>query len=155
MNSKLKKVLSVIITLIVIFGIVVSAKGLCSVKNLKKSLNYGLDIDGGVNVVMQAKTGNQSGKELRQTMEQTKEVLGKRVNAMGVSEATVNIEGRNRLRIEMPGVKDAKTAINKIGETAKLRFTLADGTEYLTGNDVKDSAAEIDSERGGYKVTPL
>ena len=122
-------------------------------KNLKKSLNYGLDIDGGVNVVMQAKTGNQSGKELRQTMEQTKEVLGKRVNAMGVSEATVNIEGRNRLRIEMPGVKDAKTAINRIGETAKLRFTLADGTEYLTGNDVKDSAAEIDSERGGYKVT--
>ncbi len=153
MNSKLKKVLSVIITLIVIFGIVVSAKGLGSVKNLKKSLNYGLDIDGGVNVVMQAKTGNQSGKELRQTMEQTKEVLGKRVNAMGVSEATVNIEGRNRLRIEMPGVKDAKTAINRIGETAKLRFTLADGTEYLTGNDVKDSAAEIDSERGGYKVT--
>ena len=37
MNSKLKKVLSVIITLIVIFGIVVSAKGLGSVKNLKKS----------------------------------------------------------------------------------------------------------------------
>lgn len=153
MSSKLKKILSVIIVALVVFGIYISVFGIGSVKNLRQSLDYGLDIDGGVNVVMQADTGNKKGTELRQIMEQTKEVLNKRVNAMGVSEATVNIEGQNRLRIEMPGVKDAKTAINRIGETAKLRFTLADGTEYLTGNDVKDSSAETDTENGGYKVT--
>ena len=73
--------------------------------------------------------------------------------AMGVSNATVNIEGKNRLRIEMPGVKDAKSAIKRIGETAKLKFTLADGTEYLTGGDVKTAQAEADSENGGYKIT--
>ena len=153
MSSKLKKILSVLIVALVIFGIYVSIFGIGSIENLKKSLDYGLDIDGGVNVVMQADTGNKKGTELRKIMEQTKEVLNKRVNAMGVSEANVNIEGQNRLRIEMPGVRDAKTAINRIGETAKLRFTLADGTEYLTGNDVKDSAAETDSEHGGYKIT--
>ena len=104
-------------------------------------------------MVMQADTRNKKGTELRKIMEQTKEVLNKRVNAMGVSEANVNIEGQNRLRIEMPGVRDVKIVINRIGETAKLRFTLADGTEYLTGNDMKDSAAKTDSEHRGYKIT--
>lgn len=153
MNATLRKVLSVIIVLLVAFGAYVSAFGIGPIDNLKKSLKYGLDIDGGVYVVMQADTGKQSGTELTQTMEQAKEVLNKRVNAMGVSEATVNIEGSNRLRIEMPGVKDAKTAIERIGETAKLRFTLADGTEYLTGDEVKDAVAEPDSEHGGYQIS--
>lgn len=153
MNATLRKVLGVIILAVIAIGVYASIFGIGPVDNLKESLDYGLDIDGGVYVVMQADTGNKSGTELTTTMEQTKEVLNKRVNAMGVSEATVNIEGQNRLRIEMPGVKDAKSAIERIGETAKLRFTLADGTEYLTGDDVKDAVAETDSEHGGYQIS--
>jgi len=153
MNSKLRKVLSVVIVILVALGAFVSVFGMGSVKNIKDQLNYGLDIDGGVYVVMQASTGNKTGSDLKTTMEQTQEVLQKRVDAMGVSNATVNIEGKNRLRIEMPGVKDAKSAIKRIGETAKLKFTLADGTEYLTGGDVKTAQAEADSENGGYKIT--
>lgn len=153
MNSKLRKVLCILIMIVIVFGGFVSVKGLGPVENIKDSLKYGLDIDGGVYVVMEADTGDMEGTELRETMEQTKEVINKRVNAMGVSEATVTIEGDNRLRVEMPGVKDAKTAINRIGDTAKLRFTLADGSQYLTGDDVKDASAETDSEHGGYKIT--
>lgn len=153
MNSTLKKALSIFIIILVIVGGFISIRGMGPIKNIKDSLKYGLDIDGGVWVVMEANTGKRSGAELKETMEQTKEVLNKRVNAMGVSEATVNIEGKNRLRIEMPGIKDAKAAINRIGETAKLRFTLADGTEYLTGNDIKDASYETDSKNGGYRIT--
>jgi len=152
MNSKVRKVLSVIIIALVVFGGYVSVFGIGSISNLKDSLNYGLDIDGGVYVVMQANTGTQTGSKLNETMEQTKEVLAKRVNAMGVSEATVNVEGKNRIRVEMPGVKDAQTAIKKIGQTAKLRFTLADGTQYLTGSDIKTATVDTDSENGGYKI---
>lgn len=153
MNSKLRKVLSIIIIILIVLGAYITAFGIGPIKNVKESLKYGLDINGGVYVVMQANTGTQSGSTLKETMEQTQQVLQKRVDAMGVSNATVSIEGKNRLRIEMPGVKDAKTAIERIGQTAKLRFTLADGTEYLTGNDVKDASAETDSEHGGYKIT--
>jgi SecD/SecF fusion protein len=71
---------------------------------------------------------------------------------MGVSEASVSVEGKNRLRVEMPGVKDAKQAINRIGKTAKLRFTLADGTTIMTGSDVKNATASQDQENGGYKI---
>ncbi len=152
MNSKVKKVLSIIIVILVVFGAYVSVFGIGSVKNIKDELTYGLDINGGVYVVMQANTGTQSGTALTETMDRTKEVLNRRVDSMGVSNANVSVEGNNRLRIEMPGVKDAKTAIDRIGQTAKLRFTLADGTEYLTGDDIKNASAESDSENGGYKV---
>ena len=71
---------------------------------------------------------------------------------MGISESTVVIEGKNRLRVEMPGVKDAEAAIEQIGKTAQLRFILADGSEVLTGNMVKDASISPDSQNGGYKI---
>lgn len=152
MNSKLRKFLSVIIVFIVIFGWYVSAFGIGGIKPIKQQMKFGLDINGGVYVVMEADT-KLTGAELKKTMEQTRAVLNNRVNAMGMSEATVSLEGKNRLRIEMPGVKDAKQAIDQIGKTAKLTFLLSDGTEVMSGTDIKDAGIDTDSEHGGYKIT--
>ena len=153
MKSQVRKVLSVVIIAVVILGWCASIFGMGPVKKIKDTLNYGLDINGGVFVVMQADTKGMSPSKTKTVMEQTREVINKRVNAMGISEVTVSIEGTNRLRIEMPGVKDADTAIKRSGKTAKLKFTLADGSEVLSGSDVKNAAAAVDSQNGGYKIT--
>ena len=152
MNSSIKRVLSIIVIACVAFMGYVTVNGIGDLDDLKNSLDYGLDIDGGVYVVMQADTSELTGDELRSTMEQTREVLNKRVDAMGVSNATVAIEGENRIRVEMPGVSDAQTAINRIGQTAQLKFTLSDGTEVMDGKEVRDAAADTDTENGGYKI---
>ena len=86
-------------------------------------------------------------------MNQTKSVLENRVNAMGISEAQVSIEGTNRLRVEMPGVENAQEAIEQIGRTAQLQFFLADGTLALTGEGISDSQIATDTTNGGYKIT--
>ncbi len=151
MNSTIRKILSTLFILLICFGIYVSAFGIGPVKNLKDSLKYGLDINGGVYVVMEADT-DLTGTELTKTMEQTRNVLERRVDAMGVANATVTVEGDKRIRVEMPGVKDAESAINRIGETAKLRFTTADNTQYLDGEDIKDATADTDTQNGGYKI---
>ena len=151
MNSTVRKVLSVIFAAMLAFGVYVSAFGVGPVKNLKDSLKYGLDINGGVYVVMEADT-DLTGTELKTTMEQTRNVLERRVDAMGVANATVTVEGDKRIRVEMPGVDDAKTAIDRIGETAQLRFTTADNTQYLDGEHIKDATADTDTENGGYKI---
>lgn len=151
MNTTVKKVLSIIFICLLAFGIYASAFGVGPVKNLKDSLKYGLDINGGVYVVMEADT-DLKGTELKTTMEQTRNVLERRVDAMGVANATVTVEGDKRIRVEMPGVDDAKSAINRIGETAQLRFTTADNTQYLTGEHIKDATADTDTENGGYKI---
>ena len=148
-----KKIFSIFIVLAVVALWTISVTGTPKTKSIDDALKYGLDINGGVYVELEADTSNLSDSRIDEVMQQTKEVMEKRVNAMGVSEATVSIEGKNRLRIEMPGVKDAEEAIAQIGKTAQLTFTTADGKIYLTGEGVKTAGSTIDDQNGGYKIT--
>ena len=155
MNSKLKKILASLVVIAVLFGWYVTVFGIGSVNSIKDVMKFGLDINGGVYVVMEADKediADLSSQELAEVMEQTRTVLNNRVNAMGISEATVSLEGNNRLRVEMPGVEDAQEAIDQIGRTAQMQFLLADGTVVLTGNEVKNAAIDTDSQNGGYKI---
>lgn len=151
MSKTRNKIFAILIIIALIFGWFVSIHGLKG-HSLKKDLKYGLDINGGVYVLLEADT-KETGTELTKTMNQTKSVLENRVNAMGISEAQVSIEGTNRLRVELPGVEDADEAIKQIGRTAQLKFLLADGTQALTGDGIKDSQIATDSQNGGYKIT--
>ncbi len=148
-----RKVFAVLVVLLLVFSWIVSIFGLGSnFGNLGKQLKYGLDINGGVYVLLEADTP-ETGTELTAIMNQTKSVLENRVNAMGISEAQVSIEGTNRLRVEMPGVENAQEAIDQIGRTAQLQFFLADGTLALTGDGISDSQIATDTTNGGYKIT--
>ena len=148
-----KKIFSIVLVILVVALWVISITGTPKTKSIKDALKYGLDINGGVYVEMEADTSGLSADRTKEVMQQTKEVMEKRVNAMGVSEATVSIEGTNRLRIEMPGVKDAEEAIAQIGKTAQLSFATADGKIYLTGEGVKTASYALDDQNGGYKIT--
>jgi len=156
MNSKKtvrRKVFAVLIVILLIASWVISFTGLGeSFGNLGQQLKYGLDINGGVYVLLEADSP-ETGTELTAIMNQTKSVLEKRVNAMGISEAQVSIEGTNRLRVEMPGVENAQEAIDQIGRTAQLQFFLADGTLALSGEGISDSQIATDTTNGGYKIT--
>ncbi len=151
MNLKIRKLLAVLIGIVLLLGWYVTAFGAGQIKPIQDMMKFGLDINGGVYVVMEADT-ELTGQELEATMEQTRAVLDKRVNAMGLSEATVSLEGDKRIRIEMPGVENAEQAIDQIGQTAQLKFLLADGTEVLGGEDVKDAGFASDQDNGGYKI---
>lgn len=151
-QNKKNKILAVVIIAVIIFGAVVSFTGIGSVKKLKDQLKYGLDINGGVYVLMQAET-KAKGKDKAALMDQTKSVLENRVNAMGISEASVAVEGSDKIRVEMPGVSNADQAIRQIGKTAQLRFLLADGTLVMNGNEVKNAGFSTDLDHGGYKIT--
>ena len=153
MKTGRKKVFAVLVIVILIAAWFVSLFGIGDkVGNLGKQLKYGLDINGGVYVLLEADT-KETGTDLTQIMNQTKSVLENRVNAMGISEAAVSIEGTNRIRVEMPGVENAEEAIEQIGRTAQLQFFLADGTLALTGDGISDSQIATDTNNGGYKIT--
>jgi len=49
-------------------------------------------------------------------------VIERRVNLFGVSEPVVQIQGQDKLLVELPGVKDVKQAIDMIGQTPYLEF---------------------------------
>lgn len=152
MKLRTKKILSLLVIVILVLGWIISIFGAGPVKKISEQLKYGLDINGGVYVLLEAET-DATGTELSRLMEQTKAVLENRVNAMGISEATVSVEGSNRVRVEMPGVDNAEEAIDQIGRTAQLRFLLADGTEVMNGDAVSDAGFDKDGTNGGYKIT--
>lgn len=84
--------------------------------------NYflGLDLQGGVSLVYQADLSEVSEKS--EAMEALRDVIERRINLFGVSEPVVQIQGENRLVIELPGVTDVEQAIKMIGETPYLEF---------------------------------
>ncbi len=155
MSVKLKRILAVLVIVVLVFGWYVTLFGIGdqskddAITSVKDTLKYGLDINGGVYVVMEAQT-DETGDELKELMEQTRAVLDNRVNQMGVAEASVTIEGTNRIRVEMPGVEDADEAIEAIGKTAQLYFILADGSVVLDGSHVKD--AQVATDGSYYKI---
>lgn len=149
MNQTIKKVLAVLILVITVFGWYVSVFGIGSLSSAKDAVKYGLDINGGVYVVMEAQT-DLEGEDLHTLMEQTRAVIDNRVNQMGVAESSVTIEGDKRIRVEIPGADDAEDAIAAVGKTAQLRFILADGSLVVDGSCVKD--AQISPDGAYYKI---
>jgi preprotein translocase subunit SecD len=148
----MKKALAVILSIIIIVGWYISIFGIGSFVPLKDQIKLGLDLSGGVYVVMEAQT-DAEGQELRKLMEQTQAIIEERVNQMGLSEPIVTTEGENRIRVELPGAENAQEAIEAIGQTAQLQFIMADNTLVLDGSQIEDAGITADQERGGFAVT--
>jgi len=151
MSDLVKKLLAILVILVIVVGGFLTVKGFGSIDPLKDKIKLGLDIEGGVYVVMEAQT-DLTGEDLTQLMDQTKAVIEKRVDQMGLVNPIVTIEGQKRIRVELPGAKDAEEAISQIGKTAQLKFTLADGSFVLDGGSVKNAVTQQDTQKGGYAV---
>ncbi len=152
MSYNMRKVIAALIVVITIAAWIITIFGIGEVNSIKDLLKLGLDIKGGVYVVMEAET-DKTGEELSSLMEQTQAVIENRVNQMGLSEPVVTIEGDKRIRVELPGVDNAEEAIESIGRTAQLQFLLADGTIVCDGADIADAGVTQDSEHGGYAIS--
>ncbi|MBN7772436.1 protein translocase subunit SecD [Clostridium aminobutyricum] len=152
MSVQMRKFLAAVLLIFIVFGWVVTIFGAGPIPTLKEKIKLGLDIEGGVYVVMEAKT-DLTGDKLKKLMEQTQAVIEQRVNQMGLSEPIVTIEGEKRIRIELPGAQDSDEAIKTIGKTAQLQFMLADGTVALDGSMVKDAGITSDTQNGGYAIS--
>lgn len=80
----------------------------------------GLDLQGGVNLIYQTDLSTVADKS--GAMSGLRDVIERRVNMFGVSEPVVQIQGSDKLLVELPGVKDVKQAIEMIGQTPYLEF---------------------------------
>ncbi|WP_026893963.1 protein translocase subunit SecD [Clostridiisalibacter paucivorans] len=118
----------------------------------REEMNLGLDLEGGVFVVLEAQTGA-TGEELAQKMKEAKSIIDQRVNGLGVTEPTIVIEGEDRIRVELPGLKNTQEALDMIGKTAELQFMDPLGNVVLTGENVKKSQPmyETDPVTGGKR----
>lgn len=91
----------------------------------EKPFNLGLDLQGGAHLVYQADVSGIEGDDRGASVEGVRDVIERRVNAIGVSEPnvqTTKVGEDYRIIVELPGVTDINEAIKMIGETPILEF---------------------------------
>ncbi|MHB8169151.1 MAG: protein translocase subunit SecD [Thermoleophilia bacterium] len=81
----------------------------------------GLDLQGGLEVILQAK-GNVTSDQ----MDQAELVIRNRVDKLGVSEPEISRQGSNQISVALAGVKNVEEATKLIGQTAQLQFMRVD-----------------------------
>ena len=86
----------------------------------EKPYVLGLDLQGGVSLVYQADLSQTADKTA--SMAGLRDVIERRVNMFGVSEPVVEVQGQDRLSVELPGVTNVEQAIQMIGQTPYLEF---------------------------------
>jgi preprotein translocase subunit SecD len=90
-------------------------------------LRKGLDIQGGMQVVLRAKMDNIEPEDRETALESAREIISRRVDLYGISEPTIQaarLEDDYRLIVELPGVEDPQQALELVGRTAELEFRL-------------------------------
>lgn len=76
-------------------------------------------------MVFEADTTGIAPSEKKDALESAKSTIEQRVNFFGVSEPNIQLssfEGKDRIVVELPGIKDTKSAVGLIGQTALLEF---------------------------------
>ncbi len=96
-------------------------------------INQGLDIQGGLSVVLSAKSTD-GGTVSADDMEKSRSIIEQRVNALGASEAVVQLQGTDQILVQIPGLSDTETALATIGKTGQLEFARLDS---FTDSDVQ------------------
>ena len=110
------------------------------IKPFSETITKGLDLQGGVSVVMEIQDEEVSKEDL----EKTKEQLSLRVNKIGVAETVVSTEGDRRIRIDIPAQVDSGKIVESLGKTGELTFKSPKGDVILTGQDVNKAIATSD-----------
>ncbi len=101
-------------------GIKIQDYGISYSNDLK--FHLGLDLQGGTHLVYQSDLSQIEENEKATALEGVRDVIERRVNAFGVSEPVVQTTQKDRLIVELAGIKDVNQAIKMIGETPLLEF---------------------------------
>ncbi|MDR3687010.1 MAG: protein translocase subunit SecD [Coriobacteriia bacterium] len=90
----------------------------------KPTITQGLDIQGGLSVILQAKPSpGQTAQDITSgDMDKAELIINNRVNKLGASETSVQRQGGDALLVQLPGIKDQTAALKLIDTTGKLEF---------------------------------
>ncbi len=135
------------IILVLLFAI-----GVYSIKPLLNITHYGLDLQGGFEILYQVESLD--GKKLDNDMlYSTYKAIGKRIDILGVSEPEISIEGNNRIRIKLAGITNADDARKMIASTATLSFRDYNDNLLMTSEVLGGSAKETTDTMGRPAVS--
>jgi preprotein translocase subunit SecD len=130
-----------VLILIAAFG------GLAATLAAGNSPELGLDLQGGVSVVL-APTGEASGEQLDQALN----IIRDRVDALGVAEPEITRQG-DAIIVQLPGAKNRDRALALVGQTAELRFRPVLNEAAVPADVLEEAQATADEAVGEGATT--
>ncbi|MFC0299853.1 protein translocase subunit SecDF [Virgibacillus soli] len=115
-----------------------------TIKGIVKNINLGLDLQGGFEILYEVEPVDKDQKITRDLLEGTVRTLNDRVNRLGISESVIDIEGEDRIRVQLAGIKDQQQARDMLATSARLSFRDVNDNKLLDGADVKEGSAKQD-----------
>lgn len=145
-TAKLKSIVVFILLVAFIAGAAATAYLGLGKDNLlgAKNIKLGLDLQGGVNIVYEAKVDAPKQEDMSAALE----MIQVRLDKENYTEAEAYLEGTKRIRVDIPGVKDPQKAISDIGATAMLTFEDEAGNQVLTGKNIIEATPQISTQNG-------
>ena len=95
----------------------------------KRAIHLGLDLQGGLQLLLEVDKSRLSPAEAKDAVERAREIINNRIDQFGVAEPLIQIEGTDRIAVQLPGLTDRARAIELIGKTALLEFKLVRSPE--------------------------
>lgn len=123
-------------------------------KPLFKSLNFGLDLQGGFEVLYEVKSIDGS-KMTKEKLTSTYKTLSKRIDSLGVSEPEIIIEGNNKIRVKLAGVTNEDEARKQLSTVATLSFRDSNDNLLMTSDVLRSGAAKVSEDASGNPAVLL
>ena len=111
---------------------------------VRAPLQLGLDLRGGASLILRVNVDDTSAAQRRDVVEQVRQILERRINAYGLSEAPVQPYGSrgNELLVQLPGVSDPARIKNLVQSRAVLEWYSVEDGPYA-------SLADAMAQHGG------
>lgn len=134
---------------IVIFAIVVLSLTIGFLFNIGKvtsNIKLGLDLQGGFEIVYEVSPLD-GGTEIPSMAAVAKSVQ-KRIDVLGVNEPQIIIEGNNRIRVQLAGIKDQEHARNVLTATANMTFRDINDNLLMDATVIREGGASLGFQDG-------
>ncbi|WP_223553556.1 MULTISPECIES: protein translocase subunit SecDF [Lysinibacillus] len=148
---KLKSRIVAFVLLLVIFTATIGT----TVGGVLKDIKLGLDLQGGFEVLYEVTELKEGQKITQDVMTATATALEERVNAIGVSEPSIQVEDNNRIRVQLAGVEDQESARKLLSTSANLTIRDVDDNILLDGNDLKPGGAKDSFDQQNRPIVSL
>ncbi|MBB6451889.1 SecD/SecF fusion protein [Salirhabdus euzebyi] len=126
--------------LVVLFAGVIGS----TTSGITKDITLGLDLQGGFEILYEVEPIDETQEVNKRLLDATVQSLRERVDVLGISETNIDIEGDNRIRVQLAGVQDQTEARELLSTEARLSFRDINDKEYLNGNDIVEGSATQD-----------
>ena len=95
-----------------------------SITPIAKKIHLGLDLQGGARLLLQLYPTAEVPNITTQVQAQTREVIDRRINGLGVAEPSISNVGTDRILVELPAVKNPDQAEQVLKQVAVLEYKI-------------------------------